>query len=201
MRTNYSLRRMPLTATIALLFFLLFFVTWQITRNHHQWSYEYYSINSRDVLAFYEPSIFFVFLDIEREMRTSNTGCFPVSGKTFRDNTLASYKNINGVKSTYSYNYSPLFEKGVWRINDHVIKISNAGKQIVIDGQLIEWSPRTCTIVKVNASGIHLVTVLHKTVLVCPCPATVRNPENEDSEAETGLKSQEDSDSVDVKSE
>ena len=35
----------------------------------------------------------------------------------------------------------------------------------------------------------------------CPCPVSVRNPKNEDSEAETGLKSQEDSDSVEAKSE
>ena len=35
----------------------------------------------------------------------------------------------------------------------------------------------------------------------CPCPTSVRSPENEDSEAETGLKSQEDSDSVEAKSE
>jgi len=35
----------------------------------------------------------------------------------------------------------------------------------------------------------------------CPCPPIVRSPENEGSEAETGLKSQEDSDSVEAKSE
>ncbi len=35
----------------------------------------------------------------------------------------------------------------------------------------------------------------------CPCPASVRSQENEDSGAETGLKFQEDSDSVEAKSE
>ena len=35
----------------------------------------------------------------------------------------------------------------------------------------------------------------------CSCPTIVRSPENEDSEVETGLKSQEDSDSVEAKSE
>jgi len=46
-----------------------------------------------------------------------------------------------------------------------------------------------------------LKTIMAKLVQECPCPTTVRSPENEDSEVETGLKSQEDSDSVEAKSE
>ena len=47
----------------------------------------------------------------------------------------------------------------------------------------------------IGESGFHLG------VLGCPCPDTVRSPENEDSKAETGLKSQEDGDSVAAKNE
>jgi len=51
-------------------------------------------------------------------------------------------------------------------------------------------------------SGLCSILIVYGVVVQeSPCPTTVRSPENEDSEVETGLKSQEDSDSVEAKSE
>jgi len=48
---------------------------------------------------------------------------------------------------------------------------------------------------------IEFTEFIPENVQVCACPTNVRSPENEDSEAETGLKSQEEDDRVEAKSE
>jgi len=75
--------------------------------------------------------------------------------------------------------------------NGRVIECNNVG--IVVDKKI----PTRVYVAKDNTIRIETDVPVQS----CPCPTIVRSPENEDSEAKTDLKSHEDGDSVEAKSE
>jgi len=184
-----------ITGCLVTIFVIIVFV-FMIPRD--TWNYEYSSINGYGTLAFYEPDIFFIFSEKHSSIETGqiiHSGCFPISGKSFTGNTLECYSDNNGSISTFSFSFSPFTGKGTWRINGHTIELSNAGKKIILDGQVIDWDKGSLTIVVVNANNIHLCKSIPKKDVILDkinnesnnyiCPLTILPQDNVESNGQT----------------